>query len=173
VGVLAQELRETIPSAVCETGDLNLNNGEKIENFLHVDKSRVYMECVGAVIELGKKAENFDGRIEKLEQHITQDDIIVSLDATSRKNDIDISDSLDLNKECEPKDDSSNQKVKKKKNKYGIVSLNFTNRFRECENTENNNSINSEDKKVKKAPCAPKWLKVIFGLILFAIVTGY
>jgi hypothetical protein len=171
--VLAQELRETIPSAVCETGDLNLNNGEKIENFLNVDKSRVYMECVGAVIELGKKAENFDGRIEKLEQHIAQDDIIVSLDATSKKNDTDLNDSLDLNKECEQKSDSSNQKIKKKPNKYGMVSLSFLNRFRECENTEHCDSINPEDKKVKKAPCAPRWFKVILGLILFTIVTGY
>ena len=37
-GVLAQELREVLPDAVKETGDLVLPSGEVIENFLTVNK---------------------------------------------------------------------------------------------------------------------------------------
>lgn len=70
VGVLAQELKEVIPEAVIETGDVVLPNGDEVKNFLHVDKNRVYMECVGAVIELEKKTEHMDIRIDKLEKAI-------------------------------------------------------------------------------------------------------
>lgn len=70
VGVLAQELKEIIPEAVIETGDVVLPNGEEVKNFLHVDKNRVYMECVGAVIELEKKTDHLDIRIDKLEKAI-------------------------------------------------------------------------------------------------------
>ena len=173
--MLAQELRETIPDAVFETGDLDLNNGNMIENFLHVDKSRVYMECVGAVIELGRKTENLDGRIEKLEQHIAQDDIIISLDESSKNNDTNKDNSLVLNTENEMNGNgnSSDKKIKTKSNKFEMISLGFINRFREYQNTEDSDRTNQDDKKIKKAQCVPKWLKVVLGVILFTIVTGY
>jgi hypothetical protein len=37
-GVLAQEVSEVLPDAVKETGDVVLNDGEKIDNFLVVNK---------------------------------------------------------------------------------------------------------------------------------------
>ena len=37
-GVLAQELKEVLPDAVRETGDLTLSSGERLENFLIVNK---------------------------------------------------------------------------------------------------------------------------------------
>ena len=37
-GVLAQEVQRIIPDAVKATGDLDLGNGNKIENFLVVNK---------------------------------------------------------------------------------------------------------------------------------------
>ena len=37
-GVVAQELREVLPDAVKETGDVTLGNGQKIENMLIVNK---------------------------------------------------------------------------------------------------------------------------------------
>jgi len=37
-GVIAQEVREIIPEAVKETGNVELANGQKIDNFLVVNK---------------------------------------------------------------------------------------------------------------------------------------
>ncbi len=39
-GVLAQEVKQVLPDAVKETGDVILSDGEKIENFLVVNKVR-------------------------------------------------------------------------------------------------------------------------------------
>jgi len=39
-GVIAQEVQKVIPEAVKETGDLDLGNGHRIENFLVVNKVR-------------------------------------------------------------------------------------------------------------------------------------
>lgn len=38
VGMIAQEVKEILPAAVKEVGDVTYTNGEKIENFLMVDK---------------------------------------------------------------------------------------------------------------------------------------
>jgi len=67
-GVLAQELLEILPDAVRETGDIVLPNGQKIENFLVVNKDRLYMENVGAVKELCKLTDNLEIRIDELEK---------------------------------------------------------------------------------------------------------
>ena len=40
-GVLAQELLEILPDAVRETGDIVLPNGQRVENFLVVNKVRI------------------------------------------------------------------------------------------------------------------------------------
>lgn len=37
-GVIAQEVKELLPSAVREVGDVNCSDGEKIPSFLMVDK---------------------------------------------------------------------------------------------------------------------------------------
>ena len=37
-GIIAQELREVIPDAVVESGDMILANGDLVNNFLHVNK---------------------------------------------------------------------------------------------------------------------------------------
>ncbi|KAL0195363.1 hypothetical protein M9458_008935, partial [Cirrhinus mrigala] len=37
-GIIAQEVKELLPSAVREMGDITCVNGEKIDNFLMVDK---------------------------------------------------------------------------------------------------------------------------------------
>ena len=42
-GVLAQEVREVLPDAVCDTGDIILPNGQRIENFLVVNKVTIYL----------------------------------------------------------------------------------------------------------------------------------
>lgn len=67
-GVLAQEVRRILPDAVKETGDLVLANGETIENFLVVNKDRIFMENVGAVKELCKVTDNLETRIDELER---------------------------------------------------------------------------------------------------------
>ena len=81
--MLAQELKEVIPEAVIETNDVVLANGNEIKGFLHVDKNRVYMECVGAVIELEKKTETLDIRIDKLEKAIVVSDEVTTIDDSS------------------------------------------------------------------------------------------
>lgn len=69
-GVLAQEIREILPEAVVQTNDITLSNGEVVENFLHVDKGRLHMECVGAVIALDDKTRHLDKKIDFLENRI-------------------------------------------------------------------------------------------------------
>lgn len=70
-GVLAQELKEIIPEAVFETGNIKLSDGSNIDNFLHVDKNRLQIECVGAVIALDDKTKTLDTKLNKLEQTLT------------------------------------------------------------------------------------------------------
>ncbi|XP_041071602.1 myelin regulatory factor-like protein [Carcharodon carcharias] len=66
-GIIAQEVKEILPSAVREVGDVTYTNGDKIENFLMVDKEQIFMENVGAVKELCKLTDNFEKRIQELE----------------------------------------------------------------------------------------------------------
>ncbi|XP_069821800.1 myelin regulatory factor isoform X2 [Dendropsophus ebraccatus] len=67
-GVIAQEVQEILPEAVKETGDVVCANGETIENFLVVNKERIFMENVGAVKELCKLTDNLETRIDELER---------------------------------------------------------------------------------------------------------
>ncbi|XP_009875820.1 PREDICTED: myelin regulatory factor-like protein, partial [Apaloderma vittatum] len=67
-GIIAQEVKELLPQAVREVGDVTCNDGEKIENFLMVDKDQIFMENVGAVKQLCKVTNNLEVRIEELEQ---------------------------------------------------------------------------------------------------------
>lgn len=67
-GVIAQEIREVLPDAVQEAGSIMLPNGEVIDNFLLVNKDRIYMENIGAVKELCKVTGSLETRIEQLER---------------------------------------------------------------------------------------------------------
>lgn len=44
-GIIAQEVKELLPSAVKEVGDVTCSDGEKIDNFLMVDKVCTFMNC--------------------------------------------------------------------------------------------------------------------------------
>ncbi|KAJ8269301.1 hypothetical protein COCON_G00119080, partial [Conger conger] len=66
-GVIAQEVKEVLPSAVREVGDITCMDGEKIDNFLMVDKDQIFMENVGAVQELCKLTDSLEARIQELE----------------------------------------------------------------------------------------------------------
>ena len=50
--------------------DMVLSNGVVLDNFLHVNKNRLNMECMGALIALGDKAKNLDRKVEKIEEAI-------------------------------------------------------------------------------------------------------
>ncbi|PNJ22068.1 MYRF isoform 3 [Pongo abelii] len=67
-GVIAQEVKEILPEAVKDTGDMIFANGKTIENFLVVNKERIFMENVGAVKELCKLTDNLETRIDELER---------------------------------------------------------------------------------------------------------
>ncbi|CAG7785964.1 unnamed protein product [Allacma fusca] len=67
-GVIAQEVQKVLPDAVKETGDCELGSGKKIENFLVVNKERIFMENVGAVKELCKVTDKLETRIDQLEK---------------------------------------------------------------------------------------------------------
>ncbi|RLW06297.1 hypothetical protein DV515_00004504, partial [Chloebia gouldiae] len=67
-GIIAQEVKRLLPEAVREVGDVACDDGEKIENFLMVDKDQIFMENVGAVKQLCKLTNNLEVRIEELEQ---------------------------------------------------------------------------------------------------------
>ncbi|TSP25375.1 Myelin regulatory factor-like protein [Bagarius yarrelli] len=66
-GIIAQEVKELLPTAVREVGDVTCSDGQKIHNFLMVDKEQIFMENVGAVKELCKLTDNLETRIEELE----------------------------------------------------------------------------------------------------------
>ncbi|XP_038612560.1 myelin regulatory factor-like protein [Tachyglossus aculeatus] len=66
-GMIAQEVKDILPSAVREVGDVTCENGEKVENLLVVDKDQIFMENVGAVKQLCKLTNNLEERIEELE----------------------------------------------------------------------------------------------------------
>nr|XP_020022885.1 myelin regulatory factor-like protein [Castor canadensis] len=66
-GMIAQEVREILPRAVREVGDVTCESGETLENFLMVDKDQIFMENVGAVKQLCKLTNNLEERIEELE----------------------------------------------------------------------------------------------------------
>ncbi|XP_073699398.1 myelin regulatory factor-like protein [Garra rufa] len=66
-GIIAQEVKELLPTAVREMGDITCVNGEKIDNFLMVDKEQIFMENVGAVKQLCKLTDNLENRIQELE----------------------------------------------------------------------------------------------------------
>ncbi|XP_030296424.1 myelin regulatory factor-like protein [Sparus aurata] len=66
-GIIAQEVKELLPSAVREVGDVSCSDGEKINNFLMVDKEQIFMENVGAVQQLSKLTDNLETRIQELE----------------------------------------------------------------------------------------------------------
>lgn len=68
-GVIAQEIREVLPDAVQEAGSVVLSTGEVIDNFLLVNKDRLYMENIGAVKELCKVTGGLEERIEQLERN--------------------------------------------------------------------------------------------------------
>ncbi|XP_045556193.1 myelin regulatory factor-like protein isoform X4 [Salmo salar] len=66
-GIIAQEVKELLPTAVKEVGDITCSDGEKIHNFLMVDKEQIFMENVGAVKQLCKLTDNLENRIQELE----------------------------------------------------------------------------------------------------------
>ncbi|KAG8196834.1 hypothetical protein JTE90_027547 [Oedothorax gibbosus] len=67
-GVIAQEVQNLIPDAVQGAGDITLPDGQQIENFLVVNKDRIFMENIGAVKELCKVTDNLGTRIDELEK---------------------------------------------------------------------------------------------------------
>ncbi|XP_043478322.1 myelin regulatory factor isoform X1 [Leptopilina heterotoma] len=67
-GVIAQEVQQILPEAVLPAGDIVLPNGQRIENFLVVNKERIFMENVGAVKELCKVTDSLETRIDQLER---------------------------------------------------------------------------------------------------------
>ncbi|KAI5632485.1 NDT80 / phoG like DNA-binding family domain-containing protein [Phthorimaea operculella] len=67
-GVIAQEVRNVIPEAVKEAGDVTLPNGNTIQKFLVVNKDRIFMENLGAVKELCKVTGHLESRIDQLER---------------------------------------------------------------------------------------------------------
>ncbi|KAM6460090.1 myelin regulatory factor isoform 8-T9 [Liasis olivaceus] len=67
-GVIAQEVKEILPEAVKDSGEMVFTSGKTIENFLVVNKERIFMENVGAVKELCKLTDNLENRIDELER---------------------------------------------------------------------------------------------------------
>uniref|UniRef100_A0A4W4H381 Myelin regulatory factor like n=1 Tax=Electrophorus electricus TaxID=8005 RepID=A0A4W4H381_ELEEL len=66
-GIIAQEVRELLPTAVRDVGEVTCSDGEKIHNFLMVDKEQIFMENVGAVKQLYKLTDNLEARLQELE----------------------------------------------------------------------------------------------------------
>lgn len=69
-GVIAQEVQQILPEAVLPAGDIVLPNGQRIENFLVVNKERIFMENVGAVKELCKVTDSLETRIDRSSHEI-------------------------------------------------------------------------------------------------------
>ncbi|XP_065348019.1 myelin regulatory factor isoform X2 [Cloeon dipterum] len=67
-GVIAQEVQRVLPEAVSSAGPVVLPSGRCIEDFLVVNKDRIFMENLGAVKELCKVTDNLESRIGQLEK---------------------------------------------------------------------------------------------------------
>ncbi|XP_017769235.1 PREDICTED: myelin regulatory factor isoform X2 [Nicrophorus vespilloides] len=67
-GVIAQEIAKILPEAVSPAGNLILGDGTAIDDFLVVNKERIFMENIGAVKELCKVTDNLETRIDQLER---------------------------------------------------------------------------------------------------------
>ncbi|XP_050527388.1 myelin regulatory factor-like protein isoform X3 [Daktulosphaira vitifoliae] len=67
-GIIAQEIQEVLPEAVTNAGGIELSNGDVCNDFLVVNKDRIFMENIGAVKELSKITSHLEARICKLEQ---------------------------------------------------------------------------------------------------------
>ncbi|CAO1397331.1 unnamed protein product [Diamesa tonsa] len=68
-GIIAQEIQKILPDAVHNGGNVRITNGTHIDNFLQVNKDRIFMENIGAVKQLSKITDNLEKRIENLENH--------------------------------------------------------------------------------------------------------
>ncbi|XP_061617715.1 myelin regulatory factor-like protein isoform X2 [Phyllopteryx taeniolatus] len=66
-GVLAQQVKELLPSAVKEVGRVSCHDGHEIDNFLLVDKEQIFMENVGALQQLSKMTDSLETRVSELE----------------------------------------------------------------------------------------------------------
>lgn len=66
-GVIAQEVRKILPDAVKAAGSVCLPDGIVIDNFLVVNKDRLFMENIGAVQELCKMTGKLKRQIESIE----------------------------------------------------------------------------------------------------------
>ncbi|XP_025191683.1 myelin regulatory factor-like protein isoform X1 [Melanaphis sacchari] len=67
-GIIAQEVQAVLPEAVTNAGGIALPNGIVYDDFLVVNKDRIFMENVGAVKELSKITSHLEARISELEQ---------------------------------------------------------------------------------------------------------
>ncbi|XP_059488155.1 myelin regulatory factor isoform X2 [Neocloeon triangulifer] len=67
-GVIAQEVQRVLPEAVSSAGAVVLPSGRRIDDFLVVNKDRIFMENLGAVKELCKVTDNLESRIGQLEK---------------------------------------------------------------------------------------------------------
>ncbi|VVC26071.1 Hypothetical protein CINCED_3A003426 [Cinara cedri] len=68
-GIIAQEVRDVLPEAVTNAGGIALPNGIVYDDFLVVNKDRIFMENVGAVKELSKITSHLEARICELERN--------------------------------------------------------------------------------------------------------
>ncbi|OQV24027.1 Myelin regulatory factor [Hypsibius exemplaris] len=72
MGILAQDVQENLPEAVEIVGDLNLEAGGIIEDFLMVNKDRLYMEGLGAVQALSLIADDYNNRLTEIERRLVR-----------------------------------------------------------------------------------------------------
>jgi len=61
-------VQKVLPEAVSSAGMVVLPSGRRIDDFLVVNKDRIFMENLGAVKELCKVTDNLESRIGQLEK---------------------------------------------------------------------------------------------------------
>ncbi|KAH3759539.1 myelin regulatory factor [Pelomyxa schiedti] len=67
-GIIAQELSKLLPAAVHQTGSsVKLSDGTSVDNVLSVNKEAVFMENVGATIELSRRVETLGTKVAELD----------------------------------------------------------------------------------------------------------
>eukprot|EP01137_Pigoraptor_chileana_P036521 Opistho-2@32275 len=74
-GVIAQELKEIIPAAVTDIGDVHLPSGRVLDGMLTANRDALLMETVGATQELAKRTEMLDTRVDHCETAIILEDV--------------------------------------------------------------------------------------------------
>ncbi|XP_074097384.1 uncharacterized protein LOC141526324 isoform X1 [Cotesia typhae] len=154
-GVIAQEVQQILPEAVLPAGDIVLPNGQRIDNFLVVNKERIFMENIGAVKELCKVTDSLETRIDQLER--------INKRLAKLKRGDSLKSSVSTVSSIASSKYSSSAKTKNNNNYHNHNNNNNNNNFNSS-NNNNNNSLKRD--KEEDLLCSNKFIQIIIVILI-------